>query len=338
MLPLMTAAAPGIRAQEPAAKEAAKALEPEPPPPQAQAQAQAQAPDFSKKGAAHLAGILNKPWAGGWTGAVLENVRRVPPKPGMAFATKLPAAWHARIAGPGGKSGYLLWEDGKQGGLLEFALDDRLDIDAPNARALPGVTALQQFPLPGRDGGKPVASGCVPTAGASVFDFWLRRGQAPAAVPADGKDAGNEAGLRDLTLKLRARINMMAIPDRDGFTEDGMDLAGANPAELAKAIQSEADARGLAVRAKFGAFSFDLLKAEINAGRPALLSCVVRVPHKPELSWGHEVAATGWAELGGARFAGILDNFYPIGNPAAVRWIREEAFQSLITVKPAEKE
>lgn len=289
--------------------------------------------DFSQEGAAHLAEILTQPWAKNWTGATLREIRLVQPKPGVAFPTKLPAAWHARIAGPEGKSGYLLWDEGKEGRLIEFALDDRLSIYEPNARALGGVTVLQQFPMPGKDGGKAVASGCVPTAGASVFSFWLKRGGVPSK-PAAAGDA-EKTSLQDLTRSLRGRISMMAIPDKDGFTENGMDLAGANPAELAKSLQAEADERQLALTVKFGDFAFDLLKSEINAGRPALLSCVVRVPHKPELSWGHEVAATGWLELGGTRFAGILDNFYPVKNPATLRWIREDAFQSLITVKPA---
>ncbi|MDB6135782.1 MAG: hypothetical protein JWM59_4025 [Verrucomicrobiales bacterium] len=293
-------------------------------------------PDFRPKGATHLAEILRQPWAQGWAGATLEDVRLVPPKPGAAFPTRLPAAWHARMAGPEGKSGYLMWEDRDQGGLIEFALDDRLAVEGPDGKALPGVTALQQFPLPGESkNAKPVASGCVPTAGASVFDFWRRR-LSPSPSPADTKNQEEQTRLQDLTRQLRSRISMMTIPDHDGFTGDSMDLAGANPAELAKALQAEAEARQLKAVVRFYRFSFEALKSEVNAGRPALLSCVVRVPHKPELSWGHEVAATGWLELGGTRFAGILDNFYPVRHPDTVRWIREDAFVSLITMKPAD--
>ncbi|RYD35663.1 MAG: hypothetical protein EOP86_07885 [Verrucomicrobiaceae bacterium] len=295
---------------------------------------EAEPPDFRQKGAAHLAEILRQPWAQGWAGATLEEVRLVPPKPGAAFPTRLPAAWHARIAGPEGKFGYLMWEDRDQGGLIEFAFDDRLAVEGPDGKALSGVTALQQFPLPGEgENAKPVASGCVPTAGASVFDFWRRR-LSPSS--AEAKDHEEQTRLRDLTRQLRSRISMMTIPDRDGFTGDSMDLAGANPEELAKALQAEAEARQLKAKVRFDRFSFEALKSEINAGRPALLSCVVRVPHKPELSWGHEVAATGWLELGGTRFAGILDNFYPVRHPETVRWIREDAFVSLIIMKPAD--
>lgn len=290
---------------------------------------------FRKLGAEHLARIVSQPWAESWSAATLQDVRLVPPNPGMSHPTGLPAAWHALIAGPDGKSGYLMWDNTGDGALIEFALDDAFQIDAPNAKALTGVTPLQQFPMAVGNEGKSIASGCVPTAGASVFDFWIRREMLPAGAAATAP--AEKLSLEDLTRKLRARIHMMAIPDKDGFTDTGMDLAGANPAELAKAIQAEADDRKLPVKADFPLFSFDKLKTEIEGGRPALLSCVVRVPHKPELSWGHEVAATGFLKMGGVGFAGILDNFYPVKNTATVRWIRQDAFLSLITITPVEK-
>lgn len=313
---------------------------------------------FKEKGGPHLEEILRQPWAKGWTGSQLTEVRRVEPKPGAKLSARLPAVWQARIEGPEGKTGYLMWEadPAGEGKLVEFALDDRLEISGPDGKALGGVTGLQQFPLPNignpaeakekdgtRSDGRAVASGCVPTAGASVFDFWLNRqgpGSSPAATSGQPPDRSRQLQLQDLTMRLRGRINMMTIPDRDGFTDGAMDLAGANPEELAKAIRAEAEAQKLAVDVTFGEFSFDTLKTEINAGRPALLSCVVRVPHKPELSWGHEVAAVGWLELesGGLRFAGILDNFFPAKHPETVRWIRRDAFQSLITVRPVGKD
>lgn len=307
------------------------AEEPAPGPPKEETEQK----DFRKMGAAHLAVIVSQPWAKSWSAATLKEIRLVPPKPGMAHPTGLPAAWHALISGPEDKSGYLMWEDEGDGGLIEFALDDSLPCDSPAGKALTGVTPLQQFPLTAGKEGKSIASGCVPTAGASVFDFWVRRVflRAGTVSPIPGENLSME----DFTRRLRARIHMMAIPDKDGFTTTGMDLAGANPAELASAIQAEADDRKLPVKAVFSSFRFEKLKAEIQAGRPALLSCMVRVPHKPELSWGHEVAATGYLEMGGARFAGILDNFYPVKNLATIRWIRQDAFLSLITVQPVEK-
>lgn len=322
------------------------------------------AAEYEKKGHEHWNEILRQPWAQSWSGAALKELRLVEPKPDAKLSANLPPVWHARIEGPDGKSGYLMWDSAGKGGLVEFALDDRLDISAPDAKALHGVTVLQQFPLPGgtaagesggvkdaKDSGKTggaevqgrlVASGCVPTAGASVLAFWLDHpGTSATKGPARPAEAGKPAvgeeqrRLRDLTVRLRGRIPMMTIADRDGFTDGAMDLAGANPAELAKAIRAEAEGQKLPVEVKFGDFSFETLKAEISAGRPALLSCVVRVPHKPELSWGHEVAAVGWLDLAdGTQFAGILDNFFPARHPETVRWIREDAFQSLITVRP----
>lgn len=312
---------------------------------------------FREKGGPYLEEILRQPWARTWAGSQLAEVRRVEPRPGAKLSARLPSVWYGRIKGPEGKSGYLMWDADPVGGgkLVDFALDDWLEISGPGAKALTTVTGLQQFPLPASsrlkveagaesgkgDGRKAVASGCVPTAGASVFDFWLTRQGSGSAPPPPAPSAGRsrQRQLEDLTLRLRGRIDMMTIADRDGFTDGIMDLAGANPADLAKAIRAEAGAQKLAVDVGFGAFSFDTLKAEISAGRPALLSCVVRVPHKPELSWGHEVAAVGWMELeGGLRFAGILDNFFPAKHPETVRWIREDAFQSLITVRPVPKE
>ena len=114
-----------------------------------------------------------------------------------------------------------------------------------------------------------------------------------------------------------------------------MTLAGAMPQDLARAIQADADAHQVPIASEWHRFDFELLKAEIDAGRPCLLSCTVRLPHKPHLSWGHELAGVGWAMLGGGRFAGVSDNFYPTRSAGTVRWIRIDAFSSLITVRPA---
>ena len=283
-----------------------------------------------KQGAVHLAAILGQSWAGKWRGATLKETRRVDPKPGQTFATGLPAVWHSRIAGPDGKTGYIMWAVDGEGGLSEFALDGDFQIDTPDGRALTGVPPLQQFPLPHKNGST-IASGCVPTSAASVLGFWIAK-QQPAWQGASGKDAKHL--LPDLTRRLRARLSMEAYPDKDGFTSDGMSLAGAMPQDLARAIQADADEHKIPVISQFHDFSFSLLQSEIKAGRPVLLSCTVRVPHKPELSWGHEVAAPGWLTLAGVSFAGISDNFYPVKHPETLRWIRRDAFHSLITIKP----
>lgn len=281
-----------------------------------------------ESGPSHLAQLTAQPWAGDWKGATLENVRLVEQKPNVSFSTGLPPAWHAKIAGPNGAAGYLLWDSRDGGKLIEFALDAKLKIDSPDAKALAGVPPLQQFAIPDGDGGA-IASGCVPTSAASVLGFWIDRGQ-----PQWRGDAGAEP-LPALAKRLRARLTIKKIPDKDGFTETGMTLAGAMPRDLARAIQADADEHSVSMTSAIHPFKFDILKSEIDAGRPVMLSCVVRVPHKPELSWGHEIAGVGWAKINGGLFAGVLDNFYPTKNPETIRWIRTDAFSLIITVRPA---
>ena len=64
----------------------------------------------------------------------------------------------------------------------------------------------------------------------------------------------------------------------------------------------------------------------------------MRVPHKPHLSWGHEVAAVGWAKVGQQEFVGVLDNFFPTSAAQTIRWIRADAFISMITLREAEED
>lgn len=285
--------------------------------------------DLRGKGPTHLAEITRQPWAAKWQGAKLEKVRLVTQKADLAQPTGLPPAWHAEVRTPEGASGYLLWDAAGKGGLIEFALDAKLSIDSADAKVLENVPFLQQFPIAGADG-KPTASGCVPTAGAGLVKFWIARGY--PAWGNQGKDT-----LETLTKRLRSRLKVEHFPDTDGFTENAMPLTGAMPEDLAKAIQEDAQQHQVPMSVGIYHFSFPLLIEEINADRPVLLSCVVRVPHKPHLSWGHEVIGSGWARLAGAEFVGILDNFYPTQEAQAVRWIRADAFLSITTVKPADE-
>lgn len=281
--------------------------------------------DFRQHGELQLKQITAAPWARDWNGATLSKVRRVEEKPDLAQPTGLPPVWHATVNGPGGKTGYLMWDATREGGLIEFSFDTSLTVDAPDARVIAGVPALQQFPVPG-DGGTMVASGCVPTAAASLLGYWIANGH-----PQWG-NAGRDT-LKDLAKRLRARLDMTHFPDTDGFTPNGMALAGALPRDLAVAIQADANAHQVPIICRYLPFSIKDLKLEINAGRPVLLSCVVRVPHKPQLSWGHEVVAVGWARVGDTVFVGFLDNFYPTKNPDTIRWVRSDAFRSLVTVR-----
>ena len=280
------------------------------------------------RGAAHLAELTSQPWLADWKGATLEDVRLVAQKKDLTWPTGLPPAWWAKITHPEKGAGYLAWDSGGDGKIIEFAFDTALAIDAPDAKAIKGVPSLQQFAIPQKDGSS-IASGCVPTSAASVLGFWIERD-----YPQWRGDAG-AAPLQALTRRIRARLDMQAIPDKDGYTDDAMALAGAMPDDLARAIQADAAEQHVPIRSSVSRFRYETLQAEISAGRPVLLSCIVRLPHKPQLSWGHEVAGVGWAKLGEVRFVGIVDNFYPVKNPATIRWLRSDAFDSLITIRPA---
>ncbi len=279
------------------------------------------------RGTAHLAQLTAQPWLADWKGSALGDIRLVEQKKDLAWPTGLPPAWWAKITHAEKGTGYLAWDSGGDGKIIEFAFDAALAIDAPDAKAIKGVPALQQFAIPQEDGTR-IASGCVPTSAASVLGFWIERD-----YPQWRGDAG-AAPLQALTRRIRARLNMQAIPDKDGYTDDAMTLAGAMPDELARAIQADAGEHQVPIRSSVSRFRYETLQAEIGAGRPVLLSCIVRLPHKPQLSWGHEVAGVGWANLGEVRFVGIVDNFYPVKNPATIRWLRTDSFNSLITIRP----
>ena len=284
----------------------------------------------ANRGAIHLAQLTAQPWLAEWKGAALAEIRLVQPKKDQSWPTGLPPVWRAKIVNAKGDTGYLAWDAGGEGGLVEFAFDAGLDVDTPTAKALRGVSAFQQFAIPQKDG-KAIASGCVPTSAASVLGFWIDHG-----YPQWRGDADDDP-LRSLTKRIRARLTMRSIPDKDGYTDDGMILAGAMPAELARAIQADADEHRVPLQVSLNRFRFEMLQTEIGADRPVLLSCIVRLPHKPQLSWGHEVVGVGWMKIGDVCFVGIADNFYPVKNPATIRWIRTDAFESLINIRPKSK-
>jgi len=292
------------------------------------AAAEPAAQEASSHGAAHLAELTAQPWLAEWKGSTLADVRLVEQRKDLTWPTGLPPAWWAKITNPKGGTGYLAWDSDGEGKLIEFAFDADLIVDSPDAKALSGVPALQQFAIPQKDG-TTIASGCVPTSAASVLGFWIEHG-----YPQWRADAGAKP-LQSLTQRIRARLKMEAIPDKEGYTDDGMTLAGAMPDDLAHAIQADADEHRVPMQSSVSDFLFETLQSEIAASRPVILSCSVRLPHKPQLSWGHEVAGIGWAKIGAVQFVGVVDNFYPVKNPATIRWIRSDAFDSLIAIRPA---
>ena len=249
------------------------------------------------------------------------EVRRIRPEPTRWQRQGRPF-WWAELRCDDGAAGHLAWTD--EGRLIDFSLDGLREVISPQAFALAGVPPIQQFPLKAPDG-TPVASGCVPTAGASLIAFWSAR---------PGAAAWGGAGEQDLVRRLRARMRMGVIPDLEGYTDGKMSLAGAFPDELAEALQADADERGVDVDVALSGYDRQLLGAEISAGRPVLVSCVVLLPRKPELSWGHQVVGVGRAEVGGAHYVGVIDNFFTPRIPGSIRWIAEDRVAQLVLVRP----
>ncbi|MDA7881121.1 hypothetical protein N9A94_02335 [Akkermansiaceae bacterium] len=277
---------------------------------------------FQERGAAILQEVLSQKWAQDWKGAKLERVRLVEQKADLTHPTGLPPVWVADIVGADDQVGMMMWDSRGIGRLVEFTLDAKLN--APGG--ISGVPNLQQFPVKDGKGGK-IASGCVPTAAASLLAYWAEK-----RFPQWRGDDGQK--IEDLTLRLRRRLSMSPFPDTDGFTSDGMTLAGAFPHHLAAAIRNDALEKGVNIDCEISRFSIETLKKEIGLSRPVLLSCTVRVPHKPHLSWGHEVVGVAWATIDGVEIVGVVDNFYPTKHAETIRWIRADAFRSLIAIRP----
>jgi hypothetical protein len=247
--------------------------------------------------------------------------RRIPQKPNTTFPTGLPPIMHAGLLQDGQPVGYVMWDDDDRGALAEFSLD--LPVEWKQlAACLPNVPPLQQFPLPDPPHGT-MASGCVPTAAGSVLAFW-----AQTKFPAWKGDITEDLA-KGLTLRIRSRLTMIPFPDHDGFTPDGMCLAGAMPQDLAKAINADALAGKVPLKARYRPFAAKPLLTELLANRPVLVSCQVRLPHKPELSWGHELVAVAYLKLNQTSFLGVLDNYYPTN----LRWLRTSFFDSMIFVE-----
>ncbi len=248
-------------------------------------------------------------------------VRRIQPLP-TRWVRQGRAFWWAALRCAEGAAGHLAWTD--EGRLIDFSLEGLSAVISPQSFALAGVPPIQQFPLKAQDG-SPVASGCVPTAGASLIAFWSAR---------PGTAAWGGAGEQDLVHRLRGRMRMGILPDLEGYADGKMSLAGASPDELAEALQADADERGVEVDVALSGYDRRLLGAELSAGRPVLVSCVVLLPRKPELSWGHQVVGVGRAEVGGIHYVGVIDNFFTPRIPGSIRWIAEDRVSQLVLVRP----
>lgn len=246
--------------------------------------------------------------------------------------TAVPTRWSrggdvlcwAELQSADGAAGYMAWSAEAPHQLTDFSIEGLTAIDLPQAKALSGVPAIQQFAIKGPKG-QPVASGCVPTAGASLIAYWSNRGTYD--WQADDSPEG-------LVRRIRDRLPMVVLPDVEGYTDGHMALAGCSPTALAAGLQADAVQYRIPVTVKVAAFDRLELAKEIAAGRPALVSCTVLVPRKPTLNWGHQVVAVGQAEVSGRHYVGIIDNFYVPCLPGTVRWIAEEQCSALLVVRP----
>ena len=209
-----------------------------------------------RDGRAHLdhlrsSGLL----AGARAQTRLGEVRRIVPvatrwsAPGEPF-------WWAELNGPDGSAGYLAWRESGDRALLDFSLEGLVAIDLPQAQALGGVPAIQQFPLQGADG-QAVASGCVPTAGASLIAYWSNRGTFD--WQADDSHEG-------LVRRVRDRLPMSVIADVEGYADGKMALAGCFPGSLAVGLQEDADQYRIPVRVTVAPFRSETLAEELAAG------------------------------------------------------------------------
>jgi hypothetical protein len=269
-----------------------------------------------------------------WRNVTFSAPRRIEQTPGQIYRSGLAPVWFTAVTAPNGASGYLMWEDSPASPLIDFAWDapERDCLPKLDAGTLvPNVPNQQQFPVPGNSAPQ-VASGCVPTAGANLIGFWTAKGF-PSWM-GTSRDSESPPLLQRITRRLRERLHMQEIPDRDGFTETGMPLSGAFPGDLKEALEKDAASHGILLTTALERFSGDSLKRETAQGRPVLLSCMVRLPQKPSLSWGHEVVGTGWVEIKGLLFVGVRDNFLPSKSGETTRWIESRHMQSLLRAAP----
>ncbi len=282
-------------------------------------------PTAEGQAASHLAALRQAGFLGGKRGSTqVLDVRLVAPQ-ATGFSAAGEPLWWATLQTDDGEAGFLAWQVGGGHELVDFALEGLAELSTEQGVALPGVPPIQQFAVRGKDG-QAVASGCVPTAAASLVAYWSNRGTYD--WQADDSHEG-------LTLRLRDRLPMQAIPDLAGFTDGKMALAGTSAHALVAGLKEDAAQYKVPVAVTLEPFAFAALRQEIVAGRPALLTCGVPVPRKPELSWGHAVVAVGFAEIDGRPFVAVVDNYLVVRSPGTLRWIAADRCRELVFVRPA---
>jgi len=278
--------------------------------------------------------IKAEDWAQAWRGAVIAKAYYVEQSKGQPWNLGLKPVWYAEVEREGNSVGYLIWESSRPHRLIEFGVDAEKPFvsNGKRCQGLEGVPNLQQFPVTGQIASR-VASGCVPTSAANVLAYWVEQGFPEWQGEAVAGQHENRV-LEMLAKRLRNAMPVTEIRDTVGYTDASMPLTTAWPLDLVKAIVEDAKKHDVQVEVSSEAFSPKIWKREIKAKRPVLLSCVVRLPHKPHLSWGHEVTGIGWTVINGDFFVIVHDNFYPTGKANAARWVRAEALGPIITVAP----
>jgi hypothetical protein len=273
----------------------------------------------------------------------LHPPRWVAQKPGQRWAPEIPPVWEIRFTFGSLGAGYLFLSGDGELRLEEFAFDLPHPVPPLNGGWIRGIPNLQQFPVPSPSGKGQTASGCVPTSAASLVGFWAARvfphwlPQRPASAAPLPQQAGTppeDSDLRAFTLRLREKMRMIEIPDKEGYADGSLSLSGALPSDAATALQKTAQEQQVAVHVSESEFSVSQLRTEIGAGRPVLVSCTVRLPHKPDLAWGHEMVAAGFQQVEDFDYVGVVDNFMPLKNASTLRWIEKSAFHSAICVCP----
>jgi len=263
------------------------------------------------------------------SGLSISETQLIKPTPTPWAHDSLRPVWHAKVLRDGKESGYLMWESEGTGKLIEFSLNRTEKV--AGSHCIEGVPNLQQFGVPGQSAPQ-VCSGCVPTAASNLVAFWATRDLPQWGELRDSK-APSVTELQSIATRLRKLLKMDEIPDTLGYTDDLRPLSGAMPDDLAAALRTDAAAHTVKATIEIAPFSAGRLRKEIAAGRPVLVSCTVRLPQKPQLSWGHEVTGIGWTEIDGEFFVAVRDNYYP-AQDSDTRWIRADAFDTMITVVP----
>ena len=277
--------------------------------------------------------IQSSDWARAWKGAEIAEAYLAKQKKG--FGPKKKPVWYAKVVREGDSVGYLMWESAAPHRLLELGVDadPPFVADGKTCQAIPDVPNLQQFPVEGKTAAK-VASGCAPTAAGNVMAYWVNHGF-PSWQP-ETKVAGQPKGgdPETLTKRLIHALPMVEIDDQWGYTENKMALSGVYPDQFVEGIIADAKQYNVPLEVSEKPFSREQFEREIQAQRPTLLSCHVRLPHKPQLSWVHEVTGIGWTLIDGDFFVIVHDNFYPTKRASAARWIRADGLDCIVTIAP----